>query len=134
MSPAPTKGKASNFEKVFTLFPRLKERRSQRAQTLSGGERQMLSIGVGLMGMPELLILDEPSVGLAPLIKEELARAISEIATSGVTMIVVDQDVELSAGHLSSVCISSKKARSRSRRPMSRRSIRPKSLRCTSER
>ena len=63
------KGKESNFESVFTLFPRLKERRSQRAQTLSGGERQMLSIGVGLMGMPELLILDEPSVGLAPLIK-----------------------------------------------------------------
>ena len=92
------KGKVSNFEKVFTLFPRLKERRSQRAQTLSGGERQMLSIGVGLMGMPELLILDEPSVGLAPLIKEELARAIGEIAASGVTMIVVDQDVELLLG------------------------------------
>ena len=92
------KGKASNFEKVFTLFPRLKERRSQRAQTLSGGERQMLSIGVGLMGMPEMLLLDEPSVGLAPLIKEELARAIEEIANSGVTMIIVDQDVELLLG------------------------------------
>ena len=90
--------KARNFEKVFSLFPRLKERSGQRAQTLSGGERQMLSIGVGLMGMPELLILDEPSVGLAPLIKEELARAIAEIAASGVTMIVVDQDVELLLG------------------------------------
>ena len=90
--------KASNFEKVFSLFPRLEERRSQRARTLSGGERQMLSIGVGLMGMPELLILDEPSVGLAPLIKEELARAIAEIAASGVSMIVVDQDVELLLG------------------------------------
>ena len=90
--------KASNFEKVFTLFPRLKERRSQQARTLSGGERQMLSIGVGLMGMPELLLLDEPSVGLAPLIKEELARAIAEIATTGVTMIIVDQDVELLLG------------------------------------
>lgn len=92
------KHKSGNFEKVFTLFPRLKERLAQRAQTLSGGERQMLSIGVGLMGMPELLILDEPSVGLAPLIKEELARAIGEIAASGVTMIVVDQDVELLLG------------------------------------
>ena len=92
------KHKSSNFEKVFSLFPRLKERLAQRAQTLSGGERQMLSIGVGLMGMPELLILDEPSVGLAPLIKEELARAIAEIAASGVTMIVVDQDVELLLG------------------------------------
>ena len=90
--------KASNFEKVFTLFPRLEERRSQQARTLSGGERQMLSIGVGLMGMPELLILDEPSVGLAPIIKEELARAIAEIAATGVTMIVVDQDVELLLG------------------------------------
>ena len=92
------KSKASNFEKVFTLFPRLKERLSQPAQTLSGGERQMLAIGVGLMGMPELLILDEPSVGLAPIIKEELAHAIGEIASSGVTMIVVDQDVELVLG------------------------------------
>ncbi|MCY4071105.1 MAG: ABC transporter ATP-binding protein [Chloroflexi bacterium] len=90
--------KASNLEKVFSLFPRLKERRSQRARTLSGGERQMLSIAVGLMGMPELLILDEPSVGLAPLIKEELARAIAEIAATGVSMIVVDQDVELLLG------------------------------------
>lgn len=92
------KFKSDNLERVFSLFPRLKERLTQRAQTLSGGERQMLSIGVGLMGMPELLILDEPSVGLAPLIKEELARAIAEIASSGVTMIVVDQDVELLLG------------------------------------
>ena len=90
--------KTGNLEKVFRLFPRLKERRGQRAQTLSGGERQMLSIAVGLMGMPELLLLDEPSVGLAPLIKEELARAIGEIAASGVTMIIVDQDVELLLG------------------------------------
>ena len=90
--------KTGNLEKVFTLFPRLKERRGQRAQTLSGGERQMLSIAVGLMGMPELLLLDEPSVGLAPLIKEELARAIGEIAASGVTMVIVDQDVELLLG------------------------------------
>ena len=90
--------KTGNLEKVFTLFPRLKERRGQRAQTLSGGERQMLSIAVGMMGMPELLLLDEPSVGLAPLIKEELARAIGEIAASGVTMIIVDQDVELLLG------------------------------------
>ena len=90
--------KARNFDRVFSLFPRLKERRSQQARTLSGGERQMLSIGVGLMGMPELLLLDEPSVGLAPLIKEELARAIAEIASTGVSMIVVDQDVELLLG------------------------------------
>ena len=90
--------KMKNFDKIFRLFPRLEERRNQQARTLSGGERQMLSIAVGLMGMPVLLILDEPSVGLAPLVKEELARAIGEIAASGVTMIVVDQDVELLLG------------------------------------
>lgn len=93
-----TSKKNDNFDLVFTLFPKLKERRTQRASTLSGGERQMLSIGVGLMGMPVMLILDEPSVGLAPIIKEELAQAIGEIANSGVTMIVVDQDVELLLG------------------------------------
>ena len=92
------KHKSANFDKVYTLFPRLLERRGQQARTLSGGERQMLSIAVGLMSMPLLLLLDEPSVGLAPLIKEELARAIGEIAESGVTMIVVDQDVELLLG------------------------------------
>ena len=93
-----TSKKGDNFDKVFSLFPKLKERRNQKARTLSGGERQMLSIGVGLMGMPLMLILDEPSVGLAPIVKEELAVAIGEIAKSGVTMIVVDQDVELLLG------------------------------------
>ena len=127
-----TKGKTSDFEKVFTLFPRLKERRSQRAQTLSGGERQMLSIGVGLMGTPELLILDEPSVGLAPLIKEELARAIGEIATGGVHHDRGRPGRRALAGHLSGVYISLRKARSRWRRPLSRKLIRPKSSKCTS--
>jgi branched-chain amino acid transport system ATP-binding protein len=87
-----------NINKVFELFPRLKERKNQQARTLSGGERQMLSIGVGLMGNPVLLMLDEPSLGLAPKIKDELALAISEIAQSGVAMIIVDQDIELLLG------------------------------------
>ena len=90
-----TSNQTENLEKVFTLFPRLKERTTQQVRTLSGGERQMLSIGVGLMGMPVLLLLDEPSAGLAPKIKGELADAIGEIAKTGVTMIVVEQDVEL---------------------------------------
>ena len=87
--------RSENLEKVFDHFPRLEERRNQLARTLSGGERQMLSIGVGLMGMPSLLMLDEPSLGLAPKIKDELAQAVAEIAQSGVAMIIVDQDIEL---------------------------------------
>ncbi len=89
-----------SLARVFELFPRLAERRSQYSRTLSGGERQMLSIGVGLMGTPTLLMLDEPTLGLAPKIKDELAVAIGQIASSGVTMLVVDQDLEL----LLSVC------------------------------
>lgn len=87
-----------NLNNVFELFPKLHERKNQLAKTLSGGERQMLSIGAGLMGMPVLLMLDEPSLGLAPKIKDELALAIGEIAQSGVTMIIVDQDIELLLG------------------------------------
>jgi branched-chain amino acid transport system ATP-binding protein len=92
------KRRLENLDKVFQLFPRLQERKSQFARTLSGGERQMLSIGVGLMGIPVLLMLDEPSLGLAPKIKDELTQAISEIARSGATMIIVDQDIELLLG------------------------------------
>jgi len=90
--------RTTNLDKVFALFPRLKERRKQHARTLSGGERQMLSIGLGLMGIPSLLMLDEPSLGLAPKIKDELAQAIGEIAKTGVTMVIVDQDIELLLG------------------------------------
>jgi branched-chain amino acid transport system ATP-binding protein len=90
----------TSLERVFALFPKLAQRQSQLCRTLSGGERQMVSIGVGLMGMPSLLMLDEPTLGLAPKIKDELAQAISEIASSGVTLLVVDQDIEL----LLSVC------------------------------
>lgn len=92
--------RSANLERILALFPKLKERKNQYARTLSGGERQMLSIGVGLMGAPRLLILDEPSLGLAPLIKDELAKSIAEIIQTGVTMIMVDQDVEL----LLSIC------------------------------
>ncbi|MFN8591934.1 MAG: ABC transporter ATP-binding protein [Thermomicrobiales bacterium] len=87
-----------NLEKVFALFPKLQQRQNQLSRTLSGGERQMVSLGVGLMGAPGLLMLDEPTLGLAPKIKDELAEAIAAIAATGVTMIVVDQDIELLLG------------------------------------
>lgn len=82
------------MERVFSLFPKLADRRSQGARTLSGGERQMVSIGIGLMAEPRTLLLDEPTLGLAPKVKEELAGAIGAIASTGVTLLLVDQDVE----------------------------------------
>jgi branched-chain amino acid transport system ATP-binding protein len=92
------RARRENLARVFALFPKLEQRQQQLCRTLSGGERQMVSIGVGLMGAPTLLMLDEPTLGLAPKIKDELAEAISEIAASGVTMLVVDQDIELLLG------------------------------------
>lgn len=87
-------GAKQRMEQVLTLFPRLAERRKQLARTLSGGERQMLSIGCALMCDPRLLMLDEPTLGLSPRLKEELAEAIGAIARSGVPLVVVEQDVE----------------------------------------
>jgi branched-chain amino acid transport system ATP-binding protein len=87
-----------SLEQVFALFPRLAERRSQRCNTLSGGERQMVAIGIGLMGCPSLLMLDEPTLGLAPKIRGELAASIHAVAQTGVGLVVVDQDVDLLLG------------------------------------
>ncbi|MCY3982738.1 MAG: ABC transporter ATP-binding protein [Roseovarius sp.] len=84
----------ANLHYVYTLFPRLAERKTQLAKTLSGGERQMLSIGAALMCAPRLLMLDEPTLGLSPRLKEELAQALKEISMN-VPLIVVEQDVEL---------------------------------------
>ena len=85
---------ADNLARVFDLFPRLKERRRQQAKTLSGGERQMLAIGAGLMGEPLMLMLDEPTLGLAPKLKDELLEAIADVARSGVPLMLVEQDLE----------------------------------------
>lgn len=80
------------LEEVFGLFPVLKERRKQQASTLSGGEQQMLSIGRALMGRPKLLLLDEPSLGLAPLIVKEIFNKIQQIKELGTTILIVEQN------------------------------------------
>ncbi len=80
-------------EQVFALFPRLSERRNQRAATLSGGEQQMLAIGRGLMLRPKLLMLDEPSLGIAPKIVDQIFASIKEINTGGMTVLLVEQNV-----------------------------------------
>jgi branched-chain amino acid transport system ATP-binding protein len=81
-----------DMERVFALFPRLRERRAQLAGTLSGGERQMLALGRALMGRPKLLMLDEPSLGLAPIIVREIFRIITRLGEEGVTMLLVEQN------------------------------------------
>ena len=83
---------AADMERVFALFPRLKERERQKAGTMSGGEQQMLAIGRALMASPRLLLLDEPSLGIAPILVDQIYETISEIARSGMAILLVEQN------------------------------------------
>jgi branched-chain amino acid transport system ATP-binding protein len=90
----PQSERPQRLERVFSVFPVLKERRKQIAGTLSGGEQQMVAIGRGMMAGPKLLMLDEPSLGLAPLLVEEVFRVITEINRLGVTVLLVEQNTQ----------------------------------------
>lgn len=91
-------GEKAALERVYTLFPRLAERRRQAGGSLSGGEQQMLAFGRAMMARPVLLLLDEPSLGLAPILVEEVARAIDRFHHDGATILLVEQNAELALG------------------------------------
>jgi len=91
-------GVADDLDRVFDLFPRLKERETQKAGTMSGGEQQMLAIGRALMGRPRLLLLDEPSMGIAPILVERIYQTIEEINRQGTTMLLVEQNANYALG------------------------------------
>ena len=95
-TPEARKGADESLNRVFELFPILNERREQLAGTLSGGEQQMLAIGRGLMGLPKLLMLDEPSLGLSPIMVKVIFEAIGKINRAGTTILLVEQDVKKS--------------------------------------
>ena len=88
----PRAEQAARLAEIYTLFPRLQERQAQAAGTLSGGERQMLAIGRALMGRPRLLMLDEPSLGLAPLVVKEIFRIIERLRETGTTILLIEQN------------------------------------------
>jgi branched-chain amino acid transport system ATP-binding protein len=97
-------GIARDLEDVYRLFPILRERANQKAGTLSGGEQQMLAIGRGMMAKPTLLCMDEPSLGLAPIVIEQLGEVIKDINKRGVTVLLVEQNVHLALGVAQAAC------------------------------
>lgn len=93
-NPRARKEVAATLDQVFSLFPKLAQRQNQWGGTLSGGERQMVAIGMGLMARPTLLLLDEPTLGLSPKVKEELLERITEVRATGLSLLLVDGDVD----------------------------------------
>jgi branched-chain amino acid transport system ATP-binding protein len=93
-----TDGINKDLEEVYKLFPILRDRRNQNAGTLSGGEQQMLAVGRGLMAKPRLLLMDEPSLGLAPIVVERLGEVIKDINSRGVSILLVEQNIYLALG------------------------------------
>ena len=88
----------ADLERVFTLFPRLKERERQKAGTMSGGEQQMLAIGRAMMASPRLLLLDEPSLGIAPILVDRIYQTIAEINALGMAILLVEQNASRALG------------------------------------
>jgi branched-chain amino acid transport system ATP-binding protein len=100
LSPKAKAKRQQTMKEVYRLFPRLEERRKQNARTLSGGEQQMCAIGRGLMALPQLLLLDEPSLGLSPLLVQDIFKIVQRINEEGVTVLLVEQNVK----HTLSIC------------------------------
>jgi branched-chain amino acid transport system ATP-binding protein len=93
LTPDAKKSRPEMLEKVYGIFPRLKEREKQAAGTMSGGEQQMCAIARGLMSKPRLLMLDEPSLGLSPILVSDIFRVIQEVHDAGVTVLLIEQNV-----------------------------------------
>jgi branched-chain amino acid transport system ATP-binding protein len=100
LSPKAKAKRQESLKEVYRLFPRLEERRKQQSRTMSGGEQQMCAIGRGLMSLPEILLLDEPSLGLAPILVQEIFQIVQRINQEGVTVLLVEQNVK----HTLSIC------------------------------
>jgi branched-chain amino acid transport system ATP-binding protein len=100
LSPKAKAKRSETLQEVFRLFPRLEERRKQQARTMSGGEQQMCAIGRGLMSLPEILMFDEPSLGLSPILVQEIFQIVQRINQEGVTVLLVEQNVM----HTLSIC------------------------------